>query len=177
MSTEMLRPLIVPNEYFASGQFPAPHVPLAAPDLALTCVLLSDPGAMVYVTPDAADALGRSGIEWRAAALAAMRRSDEGLLWTQDRHDEDGRLLWLEFMNVDGLGSSRLLLRDDLERQFPEGYLVALPDRSCGLAISKSVDEEVLEELRAMVTEMHRAATTPMCPDLREPGALVPRAA
>jgi len=173
----MLRPLIVPSEYFASGQFPAPHVPLTAPDLALTCVLLSDPGAMLYVTPDAVDALGQSGIEWRPAALAAMRRSDEGLLWTQDRRDEDGRLLWLEFMNVDGLGSSRLLLRDDLERQFPEGYFVAFPDRSCGLAISKSVDSDVLEELRAMVADMYRHATTPMCADLREPEALAPRAA
>src|SRR5467141_3931531 len=105
MSTELLRPLIVPSTYFASGEFPAPHVPLTDPDLALTCVLLSEPRTVLYVTPDVADGWGRSGIEWQAAALAAMRRSDEGLLWTQERRDEDGRLLWVGFMNGDGLGS------------------------------------------------------------------------
>ena len=177
MSTEFLRPVIVPSDYFASGQFPAPHVPLTAPDLALTCVLLSERTTMLYVTPDVADGWRRSGVQWESAALTAMRRSDEGLLWTQERRDEEGRLLWIGFMNDDGLGSSRLLLREDLERQFPEGYWVALPDRSCGMAISKRVESEVLEELRTMVAEMHRGATTPMCAELRDPEELVPRAA
>src|SRR6266699_1550302 len=80
-------------------------------------------------------------------------------------------------MNDDGLGSSRLLLTDELARQFPEGYLVALPDRSCGLAISKRLGWNEHREVEAMVADMHKGATTPMCSDVREPRELLPRAA
>jgi len=177
MPLESLRPLIVPSAYFASGEFLAPHIRLAAPDLALTCVLLDNDQTMLYVQPPLAESWEEAGIDWREAALAEMRRADEGLLWTHEKRDETNRLIWIGFMNADGLGSSRLLLKDELERQFPEGYYVALPDRSCGIAISRNTAWDGLGELRTMVADMYRDATIPMCPDIRDPEVLSLRAA
>ncbi len=172
-----VRPLIVPSSYFTTGAFPAPHVPLTAPDLALTCVMLSGPASVLYVEPQMAESWRRKGIDWVAGSLTELRRADERLRWTHESRDEDGQLNWIAFMNDDGLGSSRLLLTDELARQFPEGYLVALPDRSCGLAISKRLGWNEHREVEAMVADMHKGATTPMCSDVREPRELLPRAA
>jgi ribosome modulation factor len=38
-------------------------------------------------------------------------------------------------MHPDGWGPSRLLLREELEKAFPEGYRAAIPEMSCGLAV------------------------------------------
>jgi hypothetical protein len=108
MSLEFLRPLIVPNSYFEHGDFPAPHVPLKAPDLALTCVLLKEPASMLYVQPQTAIEWQQEGIWWQVAAINAMRKADGGLVWTKERRDGDGSLMWIGLMHDDGLGSSRL---------------------------------------------------------------------
>lgn len=55
---------------------------------------------------------------------------------------------------------------------FPEGYLLALPDRSCGMVISKSMKLPELGEVKAMVARMYESATTPMSRRLYEPEEL-----
>jgi len=129
------------------------------------------------VQPEIAEEWRIAGSDWLVTAVERMRQADKGLVWTYERRDDAGQLLWIVFMNSDGLGSSRLLLTEELQHQFPEGYYVALPDRSCGMAISTRTAWDGLSELREMVTDMHRNATTPMCPDIRDPEALAPRAA
>ncbi len=59
-------------------------------------------------------------------------------LWTQERRDESGRLLWAPMMHADALGSSRLLLRRDLLATVGGEYRVGIPDRSCALVIPVS---------------------------------------
>lgn len=175
MPIDLLRPLIVPREYI-DLKLPAPHLPLAAPDLALTWVELADNGVMLYVTPQRARAWEKAGIDWRRAAMDAMQRADEGHRWTHEKRADDGELQWVAMMHEDGLGSSRLLQPAGLGRLFPDGYWVALPDRSCGIAASKRLGGPALEEVRAMVEQCYTGATTPMCRGLREPADLLVRA-
>ena len=65
-------------------------------------------------------------------------------------------------MNSDGIGSSRILLSNELTRAFPNGYYLALPDRSCGLVISKDIKERELKEIKDQVAKMYKTATTAM---------------
>lgn len=169
MNFDRIRPLIVPAEYVSAG-VPAAYVALASPDLALTWVELAVRATMTYVTPARAAEWERTDAGWRVKGLDAMRRADDGTLWTHEKRGERGELAWIGMMHEDGLGSSRLLLEAELQRTFPEGYLVALPDRSCGMAISRT--KANLDEVSAMVKQMHEGATIPMIPDLLEPSAL-----
>ncbi|HEX6535037.1 MAG TPA: hypothetical protein VF041_10585 [Gemmatimonadaceae bacterium] len=170
MTLEHVRPLIVPASYATVG-VPAAMVPLRAPDLALTWVELAESETMTYVTPARAAEYDRVRPDWRRVALDEMRRADDGLVWTHEKRVADGSLLWVAMMHDDGLGSSRLLLAEELRLAFPSGYLVAIPDRSCGVAIARDAPE--IARLREMVADMHAGATTPMIPDLREPAELL----
>jgi hypothetical protein len=169
MPFEHVRPLIVPAEYVEVG-VPAVFDPLPAPDLVLTWVELPHAHTMVYVTPARAAEWNSAHPRWRQLAVEAMRRADRGRVWTHEKRADDGTLEWVAMMHDDGLGSSRLLLEPELRRAFPDGYLVALPDRSCGMAISRHAAR--LADVRAMVAGMQAKATTPMIPDLREPAQL-----
>jgi hypothetical protein len=169
MTFDQIRPLIVPAEYITIG-VPAAFHALSSSDLVLTWVELHAKETMLYVTPARATEWDRRHDGWRAASLGAMRRADQGRVWTHEKRTENGSLAWVAMMHEDGLGSSRLLLARELERTFPSGYLVALPDRSCGMAICRTNAD--LDEVRRMVAAMHASATTPMIPDLREPSAL-----
>ena len=72
------------------------------------------------------------------------------------------QLLWLCFMNSDGIGSSRVLLSTELTKAFPNGYYLAFPDRSCGLVIAKDISDTELKEINDMVKGMYKGATTSM---------------
>lgn len=169
MNFDHVRPLIVPAEYVRAG-VPAAYASLAAPDLALAWVELTPRATMHYVTPSQAAEWDGTHPAWRENALDAMRRADHDRFWTHEKRTDTGALAWIGMMQEDGLGSSRLLLAAELARTFPEGYLVAFPDRSCGMAISRTHAD--LEQVRAMVAKMHEGATIPMIPDVREPAAL-----
>jgi len=176
MTFDAVRPVIVPTEYFERADFPAAHENLVAPDLARTWVELTECQTMVYVTRERAMAWDCAGVAWRTAAVSSMRNADRGAVYTHEKRTARGDLAWVAMMHEDGLGSSRLLCRAELADVFPEGYWIALPDRSCGIAISRSLRGEALDEVRAMVSSMHRNATVPMLPDLRDPDMLLPHA-
>ena len=173
MSFEHVRPLIVPAEYRVLGM-PAAFDVLSAPDLLLSWVELFEPQAMVYVTPSRAAEWDRLRPGWRRDAIRALGHASGDRVWTHEKRADDGTLMWVAMMHGDGLGSSRLLLTDEIRRAFPAGYLVAFPDRSCGMAIAR--DQPGLDAVRAMVASMHARATTPMVPTLREPADVVPPA-
>ena len=96
------------------------------------------------------------------------------LLHTHARYrDDTDHLIYLGFMNDDGIGSSRILLNHELAKAFPKGYFLALPDRSCGLAISKDITEQELNEIELLVKGMHKNATTPMTGEIFDPKEFV----
>jgi hypothetical protein len=54
-------------------------------------------------------------------------------------------------MNSDGIGSSRVVLSNELVKAFPNGYYLAFPDRSCGLVITK---DEFVPQFLFLVSEI-----------------------
>ena len=166
---ERLFPLIVPREYFELGM-PAPHHALPEKDLALTWVLLQ-PTTMLYLTPEEAERFDKAGLAWKEKAIENLA-FDPGGMATHEKKSPDGRLLWVAMMHHDGLGSSRTLLAPGWKQAFPEGYWLALPDRSFGMVISRSLKPPELAEVKTMVAQMYVGATTPMSGRLYEPEEL-----
>jgi hypothetical protein len=58
------------------------------------------------------------------------------------------------------------LLSKELEKLFPEGYFVAMPDRSCGVAISKDATQSELSEIKLLLKNIYTEATTPISSEL-----------
>jgi hypothetical protein len=132
---------------------------------------------MTYVRPAVAAAWEARGVDLYDRAMANMREVDGGQTWTHEQTDEWGRLVWVAMMQDDGLGSSRLLCREELEAAFPMGYEVAMPDRSCGMAVSALATTAQRREFDALVQKCFKGATIPMLGEVLSPDALVPRAA
>jgi hypothetical protein len=55
-------------------------------------------------------------------------------------------------MHEDGLGPSRLLLRDGLHQAFPEGFLFCVPERTCAIVFSKQASPAALNSVRTVVS-------------------------
>jgi hypothetical protein len=132
---------------------------------------------MTYVRLDVTAAWEARGVNLYDLAMENMRESDAGETWTHETADEWDCLVWVAMMHDDGLGSSRLLCREELEAAFPMGYEVALPDRSCGMVISASATAVQRREFAALVQRCFEGATTPMLGEVLAPEALAPRAA
>jgi hypothetical protein len=75
-------------------------------------------------------------------------------------------------LHKDGIGSSRILFSEELKQLFPNGYRIAFPDRSCGLAINADLSPKEAEEIRDLVEGIHNNATTPMSSKLYNPDDL-----
>ena len=76
-------------------------------------------------------------------------------------------------MHPDGWGPSRLLLGELLEQTFPEGYRVAIPEMSCGLAFSKNLNREEEGAVKNIIAECFRG-TRPLAPDIFEASEILP---
>lgn len=103
--------------------------------------------------------------QWPQRALNNVRQTE----WfhRQHKHGQAGGLDWIAFLNDDETSSSsKVLLQWELSRIFPEGYLVGIPDRACGLIVSAHCSGEALTQVRDLMAQMHATATTPMSPQL-----------
>ena len=164
-----LVPVIIPREYLAYDNWPGPYRLLKHPELAVTWVTLEPNQWMNYLTKDQAEAWASGGVDYESVALENLERLTGDDLWTHGKRDADGNLLYAVMMHEDGLGSSRILLQEDLLKMFPQGYWVAIPERSCALVIPKGVSAEELKEAKDLIKECWDGGTTPMLSDLLEP--------
>ncbi len=108
---------------------------------------------------------------WQQKAFENLRHSmtDSENFFTQYKINNSRQLIYITFMHQDGIGSSRILLREELAPAFPEGYQIAFPDRSCALIISNNATKSELKEIRKMVFGMYKKCTTPISGDLFTP--------
>jgi hypothetical protein len=123
---------------------------------------------MGYVSNELVALWDREGVDWRSRAIANLIERSRTNLWTHEKTDEEGRIVFVAMMQPDGLGSSRALLRRTLELSLKVKYRVGLPDRSCCIifpATTSTVGERTPEQ---MVAKMYDGATTPLCRELLE---------
>ncbi len=127
---------------------------------------------MNYLTQEQFRDLTNNHKSWQQKSFENLRKSvaDNENFYTQYKMATGGqKLLWLSFMHSDGIGSSRLLLSNEMTKAFPNGYYLAFPDRSCGLTISKDINENELQEIKDLVKGVYKNATTAMSGQLHLP--------
>ncbi|SDE31747.1 hypothetical protein [Pedobacter soli] len=169
INLEYIYPLIVPENYYLPGTWNLPHYNLNASNFIVTWVSFQGDGPMIYLTQDEYQFLTETQSGWEQRAFENLRHlihDNEYFCTHFQQSAQSKKLAYIVFMNQDGIGSSRILLSDELEKLFPNGYLVAMPDRSCGFAIAKDASEHELNEVKQLIKNMFEEATTPMSPDL-----------
>jgi hypothetical protein len=92
---------------------------------------------------------------------------------THQFNREDGKPYGLVMMHEDGCGPSRLLLNERLAQTFPEGYRVAVPEMSVGLAFSVQLSEAEQEKMDGIVGSCFDKGTRPVSPLLYDSPTLV----
>jgi len=172
MDVKMIYPLIVPANYHVRDVWGFPHRAFNNTNFILTWVSFMGLEPMLYMTEDISKRLSAQHPNWQRQAMENLRhsiRDNENFFGHFKRTGDNSKILFLAFENEDGIGSSRILLKNELSKIFPNGYYVALPDRSFGLAIAKDVSATDLKKTRSLVKKMHKVATTPMSAHLHEP--------
>ena len=173
-SLKSLFPLIVPADYVQSGTWKLPHLRLRLSELILTWVVLHERQTMVYVTEDQVNHWKRLEIEWEQIAIENMKRdSGEGPA-THEKRDASGNLQWIAMMQSDGLGSSRVLMTEELRSLFPGGYQLAIPERSVGMALSTEANPEDRAAFAEAVQKCYRVGITRMLGKLLDPIDVLP---
>jgi hypothetical protein len=167
-----LFPIFVPMSFFASGNWPGPYETLQIPGLGLTWAVLQSGQAMRYVDHRVETHWDGEGIPWREKAIENVRRRSVDSVWTHEFRREDRSIFAVAMMHSDGFGPSRLVLREALEPLFPEGYLVALPEMSCGLVLSARATDEESAKIVGLATSCFQAGTRPLVSGMYEASGL-----
>ncbi|PWK78326.1 hypothetical protein LX99_02168 [Mucilaginibacter oryzae] len=165
MNLDQIFPLIVPRSYYHESTWPSPHQQLNNKEFLLTWVFFTGPGQMTYLTKDEFALLNESHKHWQQTAFENLRHSitDNENFFTHQATGSDGKTIkFLVFMHADGIGSSRILLSHELSAIFPDGYRVALPDRSVGMVVPNRINQHDLKEVKQIIKGMHQTATTSM---------------
>jgi len=168
----MLFPIIVPRRYNKDGRWVGPMKNLRHPQLALTWVVLREPGAMTYISHEMALEYQQRGVDFESEALSNLQSAKDSELNTHHKVI-DGRLIHAVAMHQDGLGSSRLLLVDRWKRIFPNGCYFGLPERSCAFIVPVGLSPRERRSVVKVVDHCHKYGTTTMLPGLQSPDLYV----
>ncbi|HEY1221141.1 MAG: hypothetical protein ABSE42_02910 [Bryobacteraceae bacterium] len=169
-----IAPLFVPASFFAKGNWPGPHVKLRAREVGLTWSLLLPDQTMRYVDFGMQEYWDAQGIDWKAVALRNLAEHSGDKPGTHAIQRAGGEVYAFALMHADGIGPSRLLLRDRLCAFFPGGYQVALPEMSCAFAFSVGLDKKEMATIQNLVDNCFRKGTRPLAPGIYAPDDLLP---
>lgn len=175
LSIADLFPVFVPASFIDSGNWPGPIELYEVSGLALTWSILLPNQTMRYVDGDTVCFWNGTGTNWRERANQNLMRSANDSLYTHEFRREDGHLYAVALMQDDGLGPSRLLAKKQFDAVFPAGYLVSLPEMSCGFALSVDSSEMERAKLESMVAKCFTDGTRPLIPGWHPSASLVPR--
>lgn len=159
-------PVIVPRTFFALENWPGPHLNLRHEALGLTWAVLADGQAMVYVNHERIELWAQQGVDWRERALTNLVDRSRTSLWTHEKRDDLGKIVFVALMQADGLGSSRALLHRALQLNLKTEFRIGLPDRSCAVIFPKSITAVDRSTPAQMIADMYDGATSPLCRDL-----------
>jgi hypothetical protein len=169
-----LFPVLLPAAIFQAGGWPGPFRSLKVEGLAQTWVVLQPEQTMRYVDHQAEAYWTEQGIDWRAVALDNLRRASRGSLWTHEFRRESSELFAVGMMHPDGIGPARLLLSKQLLAEFPAGYLVSVPERSCGLVLSRKATDAEAAQIHDVAARCYEHGTNPVLPGFYSSGDLNP---
>jgi hypothetical protein len=169
---DRLFPVLCPAAFFERGDWPGPFDRLVTPELALTWAFDQPQETMLYLSHEHASYLNAQGVDYRIQAIANLR-ANSNPAWSHQKK-VDGDLQWVALMHDDGFGPSRVLLSGTLGEAFPRGYLVAIPERSCGLVFPAALSGAALDEVRDIITGCFTEGTRPLTPTIFKPFEIQP---
>jgi hypothetical protein len=167
-------PVLVPASFFESGNWPGPFTKLRSREIALTWTVLMPQQTMRYVDFAMQQHWESKGLDWREQARQNLAERSQNSLGLGQMRRTNGQVYAISCMFEDGMGPSRLLFRGTLKQMFPEGYQVAMPERSCGLAFSNTVSDEERKVLVKMMEDCFLKGTRPFVRGSFDPDDLLP---
>lgn len=167
-----LLPIFVPSSFFALGNWPGPYELSRIEQLGLTWAFFLPSHAMRYLDGGVRAWLELRKVDWKKQARDNADRLAEASPWTHEFRDENGAIYAVAMMHEDGAGPTRLLAERHLHQQFPNGYLVALPEMSCGIAISTTASPADTAKIAKLVEDCFESGTRPLVAGLHD-GALL----
>ncbi len=166
-------PVFIPASFVEFGTWPGPYSLLRAPGIALTWAARSPDQTIQYVLHEMQQEWERRGIQWRSRAIQNLRELSTEPIATGTLYRDNGDVWLISMMHADGFGPSRLLLSEELERAFPNGYRVALPERSRGFAFSSDLDLEDADTIDNLIRRCHSTGERPLSTGIFEPNDLL----
>ncbi len=161
---ERLWPLIAPFGMLSAPSWIGPLEPLPLPR-ALTWAVREPGDCITYLTHEGAALFEARGIDWKARALENLRRGSEALPYSGYKLGPDGRPFMVSLLHPDGFGPSRLLLPGLFEKVFPEGYLVAVPERTCAVLYRRDLAPDEQAVIERIIDGCFREGTDPITPE------------
>ena len=171
--TANLLPIFVPASLFTRGDWPGPAARLRTPRLGLTWTVLQPDQTMQYVSFAMQRQWEEQGLDWKMQALRNLAGRTKGKPGLYEMRRASGDLYALAFMFQDGMGPSRLLFRGGLAERFPQGYRVALPEMSCGIAFARDLQGSDLGTVTAVIDHCYRKGNRPLVPGTYDPDDLL----
>ena len=177
VDTGKIAPAFVPASFFALGNWPGPYVKLRTPEIGLAWIVLLPAQSMRYVDFAMKEHWEGQGLDWKALALRNLEEHSGENPGSHALRRANGDVYGVAFMFPDGIGPSRLLMREQLAAFFPGGYRVALPERSCAFAFSIGLEGKELATIQDLVDNCYQKGTRPLAPGTFSPDDLLPEIA
>jgi hypothetical protein len=166
-------PVFIPSSFVEAGAWPGPYSTLRARGVALAWAALLPDEAVRYVLHDMQCEWETHGIDWKARALQNLRERSPQPLGSGALFRDNGETWLISLMHSDGMGPSRLLLSDELERLFPKGYRVAMPECNRGFAFSVELDDVDADIVENLVQVGYSKGARPLSPEIFLPNDLL----
>jgi hypothetical protein len=146
-----------------------PHHKLLACDYAITWVIIecNTPTGVTYrdVNSEMVRVWEAEGINWPQRAIINLKVASREL-WTHRKLRQDGTTIVAIMNHDDRFGSSRIFLSDYLHEHFPNGYYVAIPDRSIGIVAPSNLTLKERQDTQDLIQSCYNTASTPISPHL-----------
>src|ERR1700691_783141 len=166
-------PVFIPSSFVETGAWPGPYEILRARGVALAWAALLPDQAIRYVLHDAQREWETQRVDWKTRALQNLRDRSLEPLGTGALFRDNGETWLISLMHSDGLGPSRLLLTDELERLFPDGYLLAMPERNRGFAFGMDLDDVDADTIDNLIQGSYSKGKLPLSPEIFVPNDLL----
>jgi|HubBroStandDraft_6_1064221.scaffolds.fasta_scaffold131013_2 hypothetical protein len=166
-------PVFIPSSFVETGGWPGPYETLRAQGVALAWAIVLADDAIRYVLHHVQREWETEGIDWKTCALQNLRERSPEPMGTGTLFRDNGETWLVSLMHPDGLGPSRLLLTPELERVFPKGYRVALPERSRAFAFASDLDLEDADTINNLVQRNYSRGERPLSPEIFCPNHLL----
>lgn len=162
LALSTLYPLFAPKAFAETG-WVGPIDALDVEGLDLTWGLVGEGGGLDYFTWAMVEECAAKSLDWRGIASENLGRLAETRPWSHEYKNDNGRMVFVTFLNEDGLGPSRLLVPGLLDQVFPQGYEVAVPELTCAVAVGRveGAEDPLAEEF---IQSCFKDGTRPVSP-------------